>query len=258
MIRRLAVLPFALVATLSLILAACGGPPAAPALTDPREIITKGVSSLADVKSFEFTTTFSGTIQAPQLGSFDLSSVKLTGAVDVANKTAKLSFDAPSILGSKADVVVVGNAAYYKVAGALAMIATGTADKYTKVALPDASTNPDAAALQDPAKLVSDLNDWLAKLPVQPTKQADDKCGDADCYHVNLALTKDQLVSLDPTSEVDSATIDLFTRKQDYRPGRITLSETSATMGTVGVVIELRYDTGVSIAAPPADQIVSP
>jgi hypothetical protein len=255
--RRLALLPLALVATLSVVLAACGGPPAAPALTDPKEIVTKGVTSLADVTSFEFTTTFSGTVTAPQVGTFDLSTVKMTGAVDVANKTAKFSLDAPSVLGTKADVLVVGNAAYYKVAGALAMFTSGSADKYTKVELPDASTSPGTAALQDPTKLVSELNDALAKLPVQPTKAADDKCGDADCYHVNLSMTKDQLVSLDPSSEVDSATIDLFTRKQDYRPARISLSETSASIGTVGIVIEIRYDTGVSVAAPPADQVVS-
>ncbi|HEU4572664.1 MAG TPA: hypothetical protein VFR93_08245, partial [Candidatus Limnocylindrales bacterium] len=79
MTRRLATLSLALVATLSTILAACASPPAAPALSDPKEIVTKGVASLADVKSVEFTTTFSGTVNAEGVGQFDLSSVKLTG-----------------------------------------------------------------------------------------------------------------------------------------------------------------------------------
>ncbi len=256
MTGRLALLPLALVATLSLVLAACSGPPAAPALTDPKEIIAKGVTSLADVKSFEFTTTFSGTVQAQQLGTFDLSTVKMTGAIDVTNKAAKLNLDAPSILGTKIDALLVGNTAYYKVAGALAMMTGGSADKYTKVDVPDASANPDAAALQDPAKLVEKLNEALAKLPVQPTKAADDKCGDADCYHVTLAMTQDQLQALSPGTTVDgSFTLDLYTRKQDYRPAKIALSATSTQMGAFGMVMEIRYDVAVSVAAPPADQV---
>ena len=256
MTRRLAILPLALVATLSLVLAACSGPPAAPALTDPKEIIAKGVTSLADVKSFEFTTTFSGTVQAQQLGTFDLSTVKMTGAIDVAGKTAKFNLDAPAILGTKIDALLIGNTAYYKVAGALAMMTGGSADKYTKVDVPDASANPDAAALRDPAKLVEKLNEALAKLPVQPTKAADDKCGDADCYHVTLAMTQDQLQALSPGTTVDgSFTLDLYTRKQDYRPAKIALSATSTQMGAFGMVMEIRYDVGVSVAPPPADQV---
>jgi hypothetical protein len=256
--RRLALLPLALVATLALVLGACSSPPAAPALTDPKEIVTKGVTSLADVKSFEFTTSFSGTVKADQLGTFDLSGVKMSGAVDLANKTAKFNLDAAGILGTKVDALLIGATAYYKVAGALAVMTGGQADTYTKIDVPDASTNPDAAALEDPTKLVAKLNEALAQLPVQPTKAADEKCGDADCYHVTLALTQAQLQALDPTSAVDGdVTIDLFTRKGDYRPAKLVLTGTSATMGTVGITLEIRYDVGVSVTAPAADQIVT-
>ena len=256
MTRRLVLLPIAVVAVLSLVLAACSSPPAAPALTDPKEIVTKGVTSLADVKSFEFTTTFSGSVKAEQLGSFDLSSVKMSGAIDVANKTAKFTFDAPAIMGTKIDALMIGNTAYYKVAGALSMMTGGSADKYTKVDVPDPSANPEAAALQDPAKLVAKLNEALALLPVQPTKAGDERCGDADCYHVTLAVTGEQLRALNPgAAAAGSLSLDLFTRKQDYRPAKLALSATSAEMGTFGLVLELRYDVNVSVAPPPADQI---
>ena len=256
MTRRLALIPIALVAVLSLVLAACSRPPAAPALTDPKEIVTKGVTSLADVKSFEFSTTFTGSVKADQLGSFDLSGVKMSGAVDIKNKTAKFSLDAPAIMGTKVDALLIGNTAYYKVAGALTMMTGGSADKYTKVDVPNPSESPDAAALQDPAKLVEKLNEALAKLPVQPTKAADDKCGDADCYHVTLALNAEQLRALDPgATAAGDLTFDLYTRKQDYRPAKLSLSATSAEMGSFGMVVEIRYDVGVSVAAPPADQI---
>lgn len=260
MIRRLALLPLGLVAILSLVLAACGSPPAAPALTDPKEIVTKGVTSLADVKTFEFTGTFSGKVAAQQLGTFDLSTVKMSGAVDVAGKRARFSLDAPDVLGTKIEALLIGTTAYYKVAGALGFMTGGSATTFTKVDVPMASGDP-ATVATDPTKLVAQLQDALAKLPVQPTKAADEKCGDADCYHVTLALDADQVrqlggSALGSTPPVDgSLAFDLFTRKQDYRPAKIALSVSSTEFGTFGFTIELRYDVSVSVQAPPADQI---
>jgi uncharacterized membrane protein len=260
MTRRLADLPIALVTVLLLVLAACAGPPAAPALTDPKDIITKGVTSLADVKSFDFTGTFSGKVAAQQLGTFDLSSVKLSGAVDVVAKSAKFSLDAPDVLGTKIEAILVGNTAYYRLAGALGFMAGGSATTFTKVEVPTGSADP-VEVMTDPAKLAADIGAALANLPVQPTKAADEKCGDADCYHVTLALDADQVrqlggSALASVAPIDgSLAIDLFTRRQDYRPAKIALSVTSAELGTFGFAIELRYDQGVSIQPPPADQI---
>ena len=53
--------------------------------------------------------------------------------------------------------------------------------------MPDASTSP-AGDVTDPAAAVNQLQDALAKLPA-PVKQADEKCGDQDCYHVTLTVT---------------------------------------------------------------------
>ena len=260
MIRRFALLPIVLVAILSLVLAACASPPAAPALTDPKEIVAKGVASLADVKTFEFTGTFTGKLAAEQLGTFDLSTVTMSGAVDVAGKRARFSLDAPDVLGTKIEALLVGNTAYYKVGGALGFMTGGSATTFTKVEVPMASGDP-AAVATDPTKLVAELQDALAKLPVQPSKAADEKCADADCYHVTLALDADQVrrlggSALGLAAPIDgSLALDLFTRKQDYRPAKIALSATSSQFGTFGFTIELRYDVSVSVQAPPADQI---
>ena len=256
MTRRLALLPLAFLATVSLVLAACGSPPSAPALTDPKDIVAKGVASLADVKSFEFTGTFSGTVAASQLGSFDLSDVKLAGAVDVTGRTMKVNLDAPALLGTKVDAIVVGDTAYYKLAGALAtVVGGGRADKYTKLALPTASGEP-LAAMTDVTKLVAQLQDVLAKLPSPLTRAADERCNDADCYHVSTVLSAAQLQALGAGAEVDGdVTVDLWTRKTDYRPAKIGLAVASPGLGSFGVTVELRYDVGVSVAAPPADQI---
>ncbi len=255
MTRRLALLPPALVATLALVLAACSSPPAAPALTDPKEIVTKGVTSIQDVKSFEVTGSFTGSVKAAQMGDFDLSTIKLAAAVDIANKTAKLSLDAPTLLGTKIDAVVVGDTAYYKVSGALAGMIGGTADKYTKVPVPTASGDPVAAAT-DVTKLVAQLQEGLAQLPSPLTKGADEKCGDTDCYHVSTVVTAAQMKAVDASSTLDGdVSVDLWTRKSDYRPAKIAFSMTSATLGTFGMTFDLKYDVAVSVAAPPADQI---
>ena len=255
MTRRLALLPIAIVVVLSLVLAACGSTPAAPALTDPKEIVTKGVTSIQDVKSFEVSGTFSGNLKAAQLGNFDLSTIKMVAAVDIANKSAKFNLDAPTLLGTKIDALVVGNTAYYKVSGALAAMTGGTADKYTKVPVPTASGDPVAAAT-DVTKLVAELQAGLAKLPSPLTKAADEKCGDVDCYHVTTIVTAAQMTALDSTSTLDGdVTVDLWTRKSDYRPAKIAFSMTSATLGSFGAALDIKYDVAVTVAAPPADQV---
>jgi hypothetical protein len=253
--RRLALLPIALVAVLSLVLAACAStPPAAPALTDPKEIVSKGATSLTDVKTFEFTGSFTGTVKAPGMGDFDLSTIKMAGAIDAANKNLKFSLDAPTILGTKVDALVVGGVAYYKISGALAMMLGGTADKYTKADVPTASGDPIADAT-DIGKSVADLQELLAKLPT-PVKAADEKCGDQDCYHVTLKLAAADLKALDPSASVDGdVALDIWTRKSDYRPAKISFSATTVDMGVFGMVLEIKYDVPVSVTAPPADQI---
>jgi hypothetical protein len=254
--RRLALLPIALVAMLSLVLAACSSTPAAPALTDPKEIVTKGVTSLTDVKTFEITGTFTGSLKAAQLGNFDLSTIKMSAAVDIPNKTAKFSLDAPTLVGTKVDALMVGGAAYYKISGLYAAMVPGAvADKYTKVPVPTASGDPMAAAT-DVTKLVAQLNEGLAKLPSPLVKAPDDKCGDADCYHVSTVVTAAQMKALDATSSLDGDfTVDLWTRKTDYRPAKFALSIASASLGTFGMTIEIKYDVPVSVTAPPADQM---
>lgn len=255
MTRRLALLPIAVVATLSLVLAACSSTPAAPALTDPKEIVTKAVTSLNGIKTVEFTGTFTGSFQAPQMGAIDLSSITMSGAADIANKNAKFSLDAPTFLGTKVDAILVGNTAYYKLAGAAAMAGGGTADKYTKADVPTASGNP-AADATDVTKMVADLQAALDKLPTPPTKGADEKCGDQDCYHVTMKMTAADLKTLSPDASLDGdITIDLWTHKSDYRPAKVSLSMASTQFGTIGAAVELKYDTSVSISAPSADQI---
>lgn len=258
MTRRFALILVALFATTSVVLAACGAQtPAAPALTDPKEILTETVLSLKDLKTVEFTGTFTGSLTIPEMGPLDLSTVKVSGAADIPGKKAKFSLDAPTVLGTKIDALLLDNVAYYKIAGMLGTMLGGSADKFTKVDVPQESGKPvtDVAEL---AKQIDEFKTLLDKLPTPPTKGADEKCGDQDCYHVTLKLTAADLKALDPTATATEGdfSFDLWTRKSDRLPAKIALSVTEPSMGTVGMTFEFKYGVTVSVEAPPADQIV--
>jgi hypothetical protein len=257
--RRSSLLLLAIVASLSVVIAACGTTaPAAPALTDPKEILSTSVLSIKDVKTVEITGSFTGSVKAAQLGDIDLSSVKLSAAVDIPNKKAKFSLDAPTILGTKIDALLLDKVAYYKIAGPFAALLGGSADKYTKADVPTASGEP-AANLNDVAASVAQLKAALDKLPTPPTKAADEKCGDQDCYHVTLKLSAADLKALDPTASASGdVNFDLWSRKNDNRPAKIAFGVTTVDMGTFGMTLDIKYDVAVAIDAPPADQIVTP
>jgi len=203
--RRFALLLFAVVASLSVVVAACGSTaPAAPALTDPKEILSTSVLSIKDVKTVEVTGSFTGSLKAAQLGDIDLSSVKMSAAIDIPNKKVKFSLDAPTILGTKIDALILDKVAYYKIAGPFAALIGGSADKYTKLSAAD-------------------------------------------------------LKALDPTaSATGDVNFDLWSRKSDNRPAKITFGVTTVDTGTFGVTLDIKYDVPVTVDAPPADQVVTP
>jgi hypothetical protein len=248
----------AVVAVVALLLGACNSAPAAPALTDPKDILTHAVTSLQNLTTAEVTGSFTGSVNAPQIGNFDLSTIKLTAAIDVPNKKAKAAVDAPTLLGTKVDALLVGDTAYYKIAGPLAAMVQASADKYTKVDVPTPSAQP-SGDIAGMAQAVDQIKAGLDKLPTPPTKQADEKCGDQDCYHVTIKLTAADLKQMDATSTLDGdVTMDVWTRKSDYRPAKLTVGVASASLGTVGMTFEFTYGGSVSVDAPPADQVVSP
>jgi hypothetical protein len=255
--RRFSLSLLAILATLAVVLGACAStPPAAPALTDPKEILTSAVTSLKDVKTFELSSSFSGTVKVPNMGDFDLSTIKMTASVDIANQKAKFNLDAPTLLGTKIDALAIGNTTYLKVSGMLGTMLGAGADKYTKNEIPTPSGAPSANPA-DVVKLVADIKAALDKLPTPPTKAADEKCGDQDCYHVTTKVTAADLKALDPSAAaVDGdISVDLWSRKSDYRPAKLAFAVTTAEMGTFGITLDLKYDVPVSVDAPPADQI---
>lgn len=259
MTRRLALKLGWLLTTAAVVLAACQTAPAAPLLTDPKEILTETVVSLKDVTTVEITGSFTGTLDAAELGgTFDLSSIAVSGAVDVPNKKAKFNVNAPTLMGTAIDAIVLADAAYVKIDGMLSTMMGGTPGKYTKTDIPaDAGEQVnDPAAI---AKAIDAFRAALDRLPTAPTKAADEKCGDQDCYRVTLSLSAEDLAALDPGTAAmagsGTMSLDLWTRQSDRLPAKVALNVTSPEIGTVGMTFEFRYGGSVSVEAPPADQI---
>ena len=202
MFRRLLFLATAATVAFS---ACSSGTPAAPALTDPKEILTKSVLTLKDVKSMHLHADVSGVVKLDLTGTgkpadLDLKGTNADGDVDIVNKKVHLTLSAPALLNVTADIIVIGNDTYTKV--------SLLGPKYTKTT----STGSDASsAASDPQKIIDQINSFLNTPGVAPTKQADEKCGDKDCYHVSMNLTSEQLAGI--TSGLASAPLTSSSRR---------------------------------------------
>ena len=255
MLRRLVFL----VAGAAIVVGACSSTPSAPALTDPKEILTKSVTSVKDVKSFHFKADVSGQLkidltgQGSAGGALDLQGTTAEGDLDIANKKAKLTFGAPALFGVTGELIQIGNDTYTKV--------SLLGDKYQKTTS-DAGDVGEVAG--DPQKAIQELQDFLNKPGIAPTKLPDEKCGDKDCYHVSLNLTADQLGDSiggalgGSAAPEGSGTLDLWVQKDNLRPAKLSVVVDAGDMGKITVNVAFtNYDASVSISEPPADQVQS-
>lgn len=248
---RRVIIFLALAATLAAV--ACSSTPQKPALTDPKEILVQSVASLVNVKTATVRGTFSGSVNATGTGAIDLSTVTLDASVDIPAKKTRVTVDAPTIMGTNLDVIVADGNLYMKVVGPMAaFLGSDTTGKYTKTAA-GSGTVPDEAS--DPAKAVEELRKAMDQLPKAPEKLADEQCSGQDCYHVRISMTADELGELAEGATMGSLAVDIFSRKSDLRPGRITLAMDMGAQGNVTGTFEFTYDQSVNISAPPADQV---
>src|SRR5919199_2330322 len=86
---------------------ACQGAPAAPALTDPKEILTQSVLSLKNVKTVQIKGDLTGSVQIPNSGSIDLKGTTLSLDADIAGKKAHVNVSIPSFMGTSAEAIVL-------------------------------------------------------------------------------------------------------------------------------------------------------
>ena len=248
MIRRFKAAALRLLA-LGIVLAACG--PSAPALSDPNEIISQGMKATGEATSFHVDIQLTGTLSIEQTGgSFNLDGTSATGDFDVPNKLARLTFNAPGILGLTGEVIQIGSDSYVKTS------LTGT--QYMK------STTTAAGSVQtDPDEILNQVSGFLDKEGVETAKQDDVDCGDAKCYAVTLTVPTSVMAEAGSSSGVDigeflgdAVVLNLQFDRNTLRLTRVATDIDAGDVGTFGLAVTLsKYNEGVQVSPPPSDEI---
>ena len=272
---RRTMFPSLVLAVVAFVAAACSGTPAASPVSDPAEILTQSITSLKDVKTVQIHGDIAGKLSIAEMGgAIDLAGTTVDIAVDIPNKAVHLNLAAPSFMGTTVDAIVVDSKAYLKLAGPLAgFLGAGAGDKYLVTDVTPTADGASPAPSMDTAAAIDELRAQIAKLPA-PTKLADEKCGDVDCYHVQFKADGSALSGLGSSmlpgagssaapdasaapgasAGTGAVTVDVWTRKTDLRPAKVTLTATTPDSGDLTATFTFTYDQGVTITAPPADQ----
>ena len=254
-----------IVAIVATLLAACGGTASQPALTDPKDILTHAVSSLQGIKTVHIKATLSGKVDPGALSgggtgsgvTMDLSGTTLEGDVDYADSEVKATVAVPALLGFSADIVGTGGTVYVKTSlnpdGKYHKVDTSTLGAGLPIPSLPAAASPDPSAV---AAAIDQIKAALDKLASPPTKLADEKIGDQDCYHVQTKISAADMPEASASLGSGSITVDVWTRKSDYRPARLTLAFDAGGGSTLTATVDLtNYDAPVTVSAPPADQV---
>ena len=241
----------------SLALAACASAPAAPPLTDPKEILVKSVEALAKAKSVHLAASLTGTFNGDLMGSgqateFRLDGTTAEGDLDIAGKKFRLSFSVPAFLGLNGELIQVGQNTYVKT--------SLTGAKYQK----ETSAELPVDEVTDPAKAGEGIRQFLELPGITPTKVADATCGDnKDCYQVEIDLSSEDLAALESSvpaagADLDDAAIKMTfgVEKETLRMSKLVLSVTAGTQGSADLTLNMtKWDEAVTVNEPPADQV---
>jgi ribosomal protein L40E len=236
------------------------GSASAPALTDPKEIVTAAVRTAQTAKSVHVDATLDGSINADLSGTgAPGAAIALTGTtaaadVDLTAGNAHATFAVPALLGLSGELIQIGGTSYVKT--------TLTGDKYqTQKTADSLPLNP-----SDSKSLVDSVGELLSKPGMDPVKGDDVACGSTQCYTVKIELNPAELNALGAGGVAPSALpIDLgsaslnLTVRVEKDSNRLAGLAASVSMGDQGsLTFDLtfsKWDQAVSVSAPPADQV---
>ncbi len=248
-----------LLAAASIVVSACSSA-SAPALTDPKEIVTAAVRTAQSAKSVHVDATLDGSIKADLSGAggsnaaMSLAGSTAAADVDLTAGNAHATFAVPALLGLSGELIQVDGTTYFK--------SSLTGDKFQSMKTADSlPVNP-----TDSKSLVDGIGEALSQPGVDPVKGDDVACGSTQCYTVKIEITPDELNALGGGGAVASQIpIDLgtaslsLTIRVEKDSNRLAGLAASASMGDQGsLTFDLtfsKWDESVSISAPPADQV---
>ncbi len=239
----------ALVVSMGL-LAACGT--AAPALSDPEEILTQGIAKTAELNTFHMSVGLDGSVSVPDVGGeFSLDNVTLEGDFDLEAQDAHLTFAMPTLFGLEGEVITDGTDMYTR----MSVMGEG----WTKTPVTESVEVP---AL-DPQEILAGVQDFLDTEGVEAEKLEDAECGERQCYVVRLTIPSELLAeagaaaSMDP-SEVfgEELVVDLQFDRQELWLTGASASVASDTVGSFALNVTFSaFNEAVEITPPPADEV---
>jgi hypothetical protein len=240
----------------------CGGP-ALPALTDPVEIVTAGLTATETARTVHLDITVDGEISADLSGgtgtatTFPLNGTTASADVDMAGGKAHATFAVPALLNLSGELIQIGGTSYVKTSLGGPMFEVQEAVDSLPVDPTDASG------------IVDDIGDFLLADGVDPVKGDDVECGGKQCYTVLVELTADELAALGMSApaapELESLPVDLgdlslaLTIRVEKDTYRFAGAATVVSLGEFGSltidVTASKWDEPMDISPPPADQI---
>jgi hypothetical protein len=252
---------FGLLAAASIVVSACGAA-SAPALTDPKEIVTAALRTSQAAKSVHVEATLDGSINADLTGggaggsAIALTGTTATADVDIAASNAHATFTVPALLGLTGELIQIGDTSYVKT--------SLTGDKFqSQKAVDSLPVNP-----TDTKSIVDNVGEFLSKPGVDPVKGDDVACGTVQCYTVKIELTPAELSALGGADaeamaselpvDLGSANLNLTIRveKDSNRLAGLAISVALGDQGSLSVDLSFsKWDQPVTVTAPSADQV---
>jgi hypothetical protein len=234
----------------ALALAACTG---APAISDPEQIITKGVEATSTLSSFTINLAVDGTFSMPEGGgSFALDGTTLDGVFDLDAEAAQLSFAVPAFLALTGDVIIIGTDSYVRT--------SMTGETWSKSTT--SSGDPVSEAM-DPDAALQKVRDFLDKEGVEAKKLDDVDCGERTCYAVQLTIPSELLaeagdqVDVSPSQVLGEALVlNLrFDREKLWLTEVSTAVESESVVSFSATLTFSNFDEAVTVSPPPAVQV---
>ena len=238
-------------AAATLLLAACGG--VAPAITDPKEIVTTGLEATAELTSVHVVLSVDGTATIPDLGGeLNLAGTELDGDIDLENERAHLEFSVPSMLGLTGEIIQLGEDSYMKTSLTGAMWSKSTADEGGPV-----------SEAMDPQGQLDEVREFLDKDGVQVEKLDDTDCGERTCYAVRMTVPAEVLAESAEGSDVDPGelvgedlVLNLLFDRQEGWLTEVSTELSPESVGELTLTLTLSdFNQPVEVEAPPADEV---
>jgi hypothetical protein len=247
-----------LVAGVAMLVAACGGSTAGPALTDPTAILTAALKSTEAAKSVHVQVAIDGEATITLPGSsgpgtpVDLSGTTVSADIDFEAPAAKVTFSVPTLLNFGGELIAVDGKSYLK----------------TTLTGPLYQESDAFGSLDDPSdagRVVDGLGDLLLKEGVELVQGDDVACGGERCYSVSADLTAEELgigggaSSLGLPIDLKGASLKitvLVEKDLPYHLAGVTAVLTMADGSSIEMVLTAsKWDEPVSISAPPPDKV---